>query len=273
MNTNKKDPAFLFYPADASDDTQFMNRLERGAYFDLLKGQKLYGGYTTVQLRKILGKDYEEVWPALELVLIKEGDFYYIGWLRESILKRQAFSAKQKEKIEKRWNNHGNTAVLPKKENGNGNVIENIIEIKNENEKGGVGESEIFEDSGFKKQKKEKIDNPFITDCKEIFFEFYNSIGIRYVWQPKDNKGLGGIISQIKTLLKDKYGGNDPPAEEVKNTIRVLLKNLPEWYKKNNCEVQVINSNLNSIRQQIKNGQSKQATANRTDEILNKYYR
>lgn len=126
-----KDPAFLFYPGDASNDTQFMNRLERGAYFDLMKAQRLFGGYTAVQLRKVLGSDYEAVWPALELVLQFEDDKYFIGWLAESISKRDSYSKKQSERVKARWNNDGNTAVLPKKE------IENeiVIEIKKETEK------------------------------------------------------------------------------------------------------------------------------------------
>jgi len=121
-----KDPAFLFYPGDASNDTQFMNRLERGAYFDLVKAQRLFGGYTTVQLRKILGNDFETVWPALELVLERDGDLYFVGWLRSSISKRDDYSKKQSERVKKRWNNDGNTVVLPKKENEIG--IENRIE-------------------------------------------------------------------------------------------------------------------------------------------------
>lgn len=132
-----KDPAFLFYPADASNDTQFMNRLERGAYFDLVKGQRLYGGYTVVQLRKILGTDFETVWPALELVLEFDGEKYFVGWLKTSISKREDYSKKQSERVKKRWDNNGNTAVLPKKENENGieNEDENIEGVEGQNPK------------------------------------------------------------------------------------------------------------------------------------------
>lgn len=123
-----KDPAFLFYPGDASNDTQFMNRLERGAYFDLIKAQRLFGGYTAVQLRKVLGSDFEAVWPALELVLQFDGEKYFIGWLAESISKRDSYSKKQSERVKARWNNDGNTAVLPKKEIENEIEIEDVIE-------------------------------------------------------------------------------------------------------------------------------------------------
>lgn len=148
------DPAFLFYPADASEDTQFMNRLERGAYFDLIKAQKIFGGYTVVQLRKVLGKDFDEVWPALELVLGCEDGKYFIKWLRDSFTKRDKFSLKQRERVQKRWKNDtnnipikntnsGNTAVLPQEEMEMEMELE--IEIGNENEignaEGGLGET------------------------------------------------------------------------------------------------------------------------------------
>ena len=127
-----KDPAFLFYPADASNDTQFMNRLERGAYFDLVKGQRLYGGYTVVQLRKILGNDFESVWPSLELVLEFDGERYFVGWLKSSISKREDYSKKQSERVKKRWNNYGNTVVLPKIVNENEIINETGIEVRKE---------------------------------------------------------------------------------------------------------------------------------------------
>jgi len=120
-----KDPAFLFYPGDASDDTQFMNRLERGAYFDLVKVHRKFHGYTVVQLRKILGKDYEEVWPALSIVMEQdENELFFIPWMREALRKREDYSQKQRDRINKRWNNHGNTVVLPQKEDVNAIVIE-----------------------------------------------------------------------------------------------------------------------------------------------------
>ena len=122
-----KDPAFLFYPADASEDTQFMNRLERGAYFDLVKSQRLFHGFTTEQLRKVLGKDFDIVFPALDLILKKDDSGFYIRWVRESLDNRKEFQRKQKEKIDNYWNNRGNTVVKPL-ESGNG--IENVNEIK-----------------------------------------------------------------------------------------------------------------------------------------------
>jgi hypothetical protein len=97
-----KDPAFLFYPGDASEDTQFMNRLERGAYFDLLKAQKKFRRFTLEQIKKVLGQDFDACWPAIELVLAKDSDGYYIEWVDEKIKAREAFSESRRRNRKKK---------------------------------------------------------------------------------------------------------------------------------------------------------------------------
>jgi len=137
-----KDPAFLFYDGDAARDVSHMNRLERGAYFDLIQAQRKFGGYTVEQIRKILGKDFDEVWPALELILSKDKDnIYFIEWVKNSIDKRKEHAEIQRKRIQNYWdnkrkeneekqipiNNDGNTVVLPLvNENEIVNEIENI---------------------------------------------------------------------------------------------------------------------------------------------------
>lgn len=137
-----KDPAFLFYPGSASEDTQFMNRLERGAYFDLLKAQKKFRKFSLILVKKVLGGDFEVCWPAIESVLEKEGDLYFIGWVEDAITARAAHSEKQKKKIQEYWDKKKktDTTVLPQSYHGinpelpliNENVIENINAITNE---------------------------------------------------------------------------------------------------------------------------------------------
>jgi hypothetical protein len=97
-----KDPAFLFYPADASEDTQFMNRLERGCYFDILKAQKKFGKFSLPQIKKVLGNDFESCWPAIELVLKIEDGFYFIEWANDSLEKRKLFSESRAKNRKKR---------------------------------------------------------------------------------------------------------------------------------------------------------------------------
>jgi hypothetical protein len=134
-----KDPAFLFYDGDAARDVSHMNRLERGAYFDLIQAQRKFGGYTMEQARKILGKDFEACWGSLELILSIEGDEFYIEWVRNSILQRKEHAEKQRKRIQDYWdkqkqngdiprNYHGTSAVLPleeEKENANEEVNNN----------------------------------------------------------------------------------------------------------------------------------------------------
>lgn len=142
-----KDPAFLFYDGDAARDVSHMNRLERGCYFDLMQAQRKFGGYTVEQARKILGKDFDDCWSAIELVLSLKDGVYYIEWVAESIEKRKEHAEKQRVRIQDYWdkkktetepiNNHGNTTVLP---------LVNEIEIVNEKEKEHANESFILKD-------------------------------------------------------------------------------------------------------------------------------
>lgn len=129
-----KDPAFLFYPADASEDTQFMNRLERGAYFDILKAQKRFGKFSIETLRKVLGNDFESCWPALKPCLKEIDGFYFIEWVAEKIEERKRFSEsrsknRKKKTSEEDMNNISNTSEEDM-------VIEdeNVIVIKDKKE-------------------------------------------------------------------------------------------------------------------------------------------
>jgi len=115
-----KDPAFLFYDGDAARDVSHMNRLERGCYFDLIQAQRKFHGITTEQARKILGKDFDSCWPALEMVLDSGSDGFFIGWLRDSMQKRQEYSEKQRKRIQDYWDKkaiprkfQASTAVIP----------------------------------------------------------------------------------------------------------------------------------------------------------------
>lgn len=110
-----KDPAFLFYPADAAQDVSHMNRLERGCYFDLIQAQNKFGGITVELARKALGKNFEDCWNSIELILEKEGDKYYVGWLRDSIIKRKEHTELQRRRIRNYWDlrkNHSADVLL-----------------------------------------------------------------------------------------------------------------------------------------------------------------
>jgi hypothetical protein len=121
------DPAFLFYDGDAARDVSHMNRLERGAYFDIIQAQRKFGPLSLPQIQKILGKDFDSCWPSIELIMQKEGESYSLVWLKESILRRKHHCEQQKQRVMKRWASyHGNTTVIPRvylKENENENEI------------------------------------------------------------------------------------------------------------------------------------------------------
>jgi hypothetical protein len=138
MAKEKRDPAFLFYDGDAARDVSHLNRLERGCYFDLLQAQKKFGGFTLEQARKILGRDFEGCWSALELVLTEENGIFFIEWVRDSISDRKIFAQKNKERIQNYWDKKkkDDTTVLPQNNHGNSNVLpyEDENEIENEDE-------------------------------------------------------------------------------------------------------------------------------------------
>ena len=72
-----KDPAFLFYDGDACRDMAHMNRIERGAYMDILIAQLKFGRLSLDLIKKILGPDLENCWGAIEVTLsVDEGAFY-----------------------------------------------------------------------------------------------------------------------------------------------------------------------------------------------------
>ena len=54
----KEDFCFTYYDGDAARDTTHMNRIERGAYHDLIISQRKFGHLTIDQVKKILGRDF-----------------------------------------------------------------------------------------------------------------------------------------------------------------------------------------------------------------------
>lgn len=97
-----KDPAFLYYDGDAAKDMAHMNRLERGAYIDLIHAQKKFGRMSIEIIKKILGKDFESCWISIEVVLtIVEGK-YFIEWLENSIARRENFSESRRRNRQKK---------------------------------------------------------------------------------------------------------------------------------------------------------------------------
>jgi hypothetical protein len=202
-----KDPAFLFYDGDAARDVSHMNRLERGAYFDFIQAQRKFHGITMEQVRKIFGKDFDLVWPAIELILLKDSeDKYYIEWVRNSIENRAEHAEKQRKRIQDYWdkkkkendleiprNNHGKSMDLP---------LVNENEIVNENEninnvlKGGMGEKP--------KSEKTKPEKPAFFGIENLNTAFIDFLEMRKkIKKPATEKAIQLLINELNHLSGD----------------------------------------------------------------------
>jgi hypothetical protein len=96
----KEDFCFTYYDGDALRDMSHMNRLERGAYNDIVLQQRKFGWLTLEQIKKILGKDFNEVWESVSLILVLDeiDKKYYVDWLHKSVVQMRAHSKHQAEK-------------------------------------------------------------------------------------------------------------------------------------------------------------------------------
>lgn len=134
---------FKYYDAEAARDKAHMNRLQRGAYDDLISAQRKFGHLTAQQIKSVLGNDFEACWTAIEWILNKdETGNYFIKWLDISLEKSRQYSEMQKKKKQKYWDdkktdekqllyngttteqplyNKSNTVVIPYNSNNNSN--------------------------------------------------------------------------------------------------------------------------------------------------------
>lgn len=94
----KQDFCFTYYDGDAARDKAHMNRLERGAYDDIISAQRKRGHLSIDDLKRVLTSDFEKCWGAMEWVLEKdEEDKYFIEWVETSIEKMKRQSSAQSE--------------------------------------------------------------------------------------------------------------------------------------------------------------------------------
>jgi hypothetical protein len=142
----KADFCFNFYDGDATRDMAHMNRLERGAYTDVIIQQRQRGHLSINDLKKFLSKDFDTVWPALEWILKKDAaGLFFIEWLETSEKKAKAHSVKQSENRAKALkkepkSNQQSTKRQPKDKSGqplveplgNGDGNGNELKIKKE---------------------------------------------------------------------------------------------------------------------------------------------
>lgn len=94
----KADFCFTYYDGDATREMAHMNRLERGAYTDVIIQLRQRGRLTIDDLKKFLSKDFDLVWPALEWILKKDEKGFFIEWLENSTKRSATFSKIQSER-------------------------------------------------------------------------------------------------------------------------------------------------------------------------------
>lgn len=98
----KADFCFNFYDGDATRDMAHMNRLERGAYMDVVIQQRQRGSLSLDDLKKFLSKDFDAVWPALEWVLKKDdAGKFFIEWLVNSMRQSAKHAERQSQNATK----------------------------------------------------------------------------------------------------------------------------------------------------------------------------
>lgn len=150
----KEDFCFTYYDGDAARDKAHMTRLQRGAYDDIISAQRKRGHLSIDDIKRVLSKDFDECWPALEWVLKQdEAQLFYIEWVDKSLDKMRKHSQKQTEKVNARWNKktpeqyQNDTTVLPRNNHGSSPVIPlvngngNEDGLGNEFKEGGMGET------------------------------------------------------------------------------------------------------------------------------------
>ncbi len=211
-----KDPAFLFYTQDFMAGTMFMTDEQVGKYVRLLCAQHQHGHLSEKQMLHITKSFDEDIFGKFEK---DENGKYFNKRLGIEIEKRENFSKKQTDKVNKRWKKdtdsiqndipneyHGNTTVLPFLEN------ENINENKNLIKEGGTGGVIVF------------------YDLENVFTELINSQTwiesiCRYV-KNQTPETVNLKIREFVDMLKSK--------ENTGKTLRQYKEYFSNWLKYDN---------------------------------------
>lgn len=184
----KEDFCFTYYDGDAARDKAHMNRLERGAYDDIISAQRKRGHLSIDDLKKVLGSDFDRCWDAIEWVLKtdQEGK-YFIEWVDMSIEKMRRHSEKQKEKADKRWNN--DATGMPRHNNG----IDSAMPLED-------GNGDGYENDSLKRGAGKNFET-MPTDCIEPNENYYE-LCCEFVFRLKQIKVTVGSIRALWPVYK-----------------------------------------------------------------------
>lgn len=93
----KEDFCFTYYDGDAARDKAHMNRLQRGAYDDIISAQRKIGHLSLEDIKMVLSHDFDACFPALNPWVLKtdESGLFFIEWVDASLERAAAHSKKQ----------------------------------------------------------------------------------------------------------------------------------------------------------------------------------
>ncbi len=115
-----------------------MNALQKGHYITLLcyQQQSDSGSLTEVEIRALMGKDFDKNWPVIVRKFKVDNKGFYNERMRNEILKRAKYSESRRNNRTKKDQSYDEDMTTHMS-----NHMENVNE--NENKEGGVGETTI----------------------------------------------------------------------------------------------------------------------------------
>lgn len=247
----KEDFCFTFYDGDATRDASHMNRLERGAYYDLIIAQRKFGRLSIDQIKKVLGKDFDDVWPALELSLLLADGFYYIEWIENSLEKSRKHSLRQSK--------NGQNGGRPPKNKPKQNPDETQIKANlnpTESQKKPLGTGDGNEEGDIDFGKSENLFNPhslvgemagrFKAENQGYFFD-----------NDKDPAAIAEIAGKIhKWKSMSGYFTDTKNAEEIKLRWGEIIIHVKADSHLSKYSLVQINKHFSSITQSLSNGRN-----------------
>jgi hypothetical protein len=214
----KEDFCFTYYDGDATRDMQHMDRLCRGAYTDLIIMQrKIQNGRLSMgHIKAVLGVDFEKCWYSLEIVLKKDGEFFFIEWVENSVVKMRKSCSKQKQKADKRWGQENAAASK-----------NNAAASKNDSTGVPLEDGNESEDGNEIKKRNEPVEMPmgFLMDRK------FREINPKYPQRP--SKDMPAIIEWANFI--NSQSGSDNTISFFtaieRTTVMDFWEKFAEWYR------------------------------------------
>lgn len=241
----KADFCFTYYDGDASRDMAHMNRLERGAYHDIIISQRKFGHLTKDQIQKILGRDFVSCWDSISLILKEKDGKFFIEWLDNSEQKAKKHARFQSEKRKGKTKQQPDLTEHKPNEtkqqplgDGNGDVFGSEENNKNEYDfsKPDIdGDSLVF-----------PIDTPAFRSVWQNWK--------KYRWKAHETRyGMMGEQADLKRLERMDF------SQAEKTILDAIANNWKNLYPEKNGK--------------RTNGTGKEGRTNSVNEYLTEYYR